>query len=96
MCFHFSTNISSWQTSETSAFSLLPIFLSTITVESVKHELDPVLMCFRPSVDFMAVRKGQMASAVLLTEVGWLVKGGHRFGYTLGWWQPPPLVHLRL
>ena len=83
MCFHFSIK-HLLADLRVSPFSPLFILLPIIRVESVKQQLDPVLMCFTPSVDFIAVRKGQKASPVPGTKVGLLVQGRHGFGTRFG------------
>ena len=80
MCFCFSSNTSSWQTSEISPFPYCQFSL----IEVSRNQLSLVRTCFRLSVLFMEGRNGQMASPALLTEAGWLVQGRHRFGTGFG------------
>ena len=63
-------------------FSCHPLF-SPIRVNSLEHQSRCVYTCLKPAVVFMAVRKGEMASPVLLPKAGRLVQGGHGFGARL-------------
>ena len=89
----FQSNTSSWQTPEISPFSLSPIVLS----DQSEFSRTPIKACpylLKPAVVFRAVRKGQMASPVLLTDAERLVQGGHGFGARLrDGGSDLPLVH---
>lgn len=83
MCFHFSIKHLVADLRDLTFFPVSHLF-SVIRANSLHPQLDCVLMYFKPSI-FMAVRKGQMASPVLLTEeAGWLVQSGHGFGTHFG------------